>query len=206
MLTNKILLKTILENHLREEEQQQQSADQGLSAGLSGLKSGLSGLKGYKAPQPKKEDQLDESVGSLVASGLLAAPKLIEWLGKAVSFIAKKFTGKSESEAGKGIEKFGKKWEGLYVGIIEQAIKLTGFLQDQWQTKDGKTDKEKLHLIAKVIYAIVLGVALVSAVKGILNPHSVVMASLEAVLGSVKAVEIAGIVKLVLPKFGITAA
>lgn len=204
MASNKLLLKTILENHLREEEQQ--SVDQGLSAGASGLKSGLSSLKGYKAPQPKKEEQLDESIGSLVASGLLAAPKLIEWLGKSVSYIAKKFTGKSESEAGKGIEKFGKKWEGVYVGIIEQAIKLTGFLSDQWKDSGGTIDKEKLHLIAKVMYAIVLGIALVSAVKGILNPHSVVMASIEAVLGSVKAVEIVSIVKLVLPKFGIPVA
>jgi len=200
MTRDKQILKILLEDEVK-----QSDINQGMSDTLSSLKSGLGDLKGIKLDEPKKEAIINESITGIVASGLLAAPKLIQWLAKGVSVLSKKFTNKDESTAAKQIEKFAKKWENSYIALLEGAIKLTGFLKSSWKTKDGQTDKEKLRLVAKVLYAIILGLALATAVKGIISPGSLVTKSIEAVLGTVKATEIAGIVKTLLPKFGIAA-
>ena len=204
MANNIQLLRLLLENE--QDKSQESETNRGLSDTLSSLKSGLSDLKGIELEEPKKESLLNESITGLVASGLLAAPKLIQWLGKGIGLLAKKFTKKDDSTAAKQIEKFGKKWENSYISLLETAIKLTGFLKSNWKTENGQIDKDKLRLIAKVLYAIILGLALASAVKGVINPGSIVMKSIEAVLGTVKATEIAGIIKLLLPKFGMSVA
>ena len=204
MELNKKILRILIEND--SDSSADSDVNQGMSDAISNLKSGLANLKNVKIDEPKKESLINESIGSIVASGLLAAPKLIEWLGKAIAFISKKFAKKDESSAAKNIEKFGKKWENIYIKLLEGAIKMTGFLKSTWKKEDGKVDEEKLHLIAKVLYAVILGVALASAVKGVIHPNSLVLKSIEAILGTVKATEIAAIIKLVLPKFGLTAA
>jgi hypothetical protein len=199
----KLTLRSILEQSITENENENEKADDAMGAGLSALKSGLSGLKGYEAPEPKKEDKINEGPVAFIASGLLAAPKLLEWLGKAVNFIAKKMSKNKDIASGKGISEFGKKWEGLYIRIITEAIKLTGFIESQWKDKNGKIDEEKLKLVAKVLYAVILGVALTAAVKGVISPGSAIMKSLEAVFGTTKAVEIASIAKAVASKMGV---
>jgi hypothetical protein len=201
-MNNNLLLKGILEQYINETEVANDAMDDGLDA----LKSGLSGLKGYKAPEPKKEGKINESPTAFIVSGLLAAPKLIEWMGQAVNYIAKKMSKNKDIQSGKGIEKFGKKWENLYVAIIKKAIKLTGFLEVQWKTKDGEIDEEKLKLVAKVLYAVILAIALSSAVKAVISPGSAIVKSLEAVFGTTKAVEIASIAKTIASKMGINMA
>jgi hypothetical protein len=203
-MNNKIILKNILEQYIRENEAEK--ADDAMEDGLSALKSGLSALKGYEAPEPKKEGQVNEGLAAVITSGLLAAPKLTEWLGQAVNFIAKKMSKNKDVTTGKGIEKFGKKWEKFYINILIQGIKLTGFIESQWKDENGKVDEEKVKLVAKVLYAVILGIALTTAVKGIISPGSAVLKSLEAVFGTTKAVEIASIAKAVASKMGINLA
>jgi hypothetical protein len=201
-MNNGILLKNILEQYINEEEVANAAMDDGLDA----LKSGLSKLKGYKAPEPKKEARVNEALGPVIISGLLAAPKLIEWLGQAVNYIAKKMSKNKDIQTGKGIEEFGKKWESGYISIIKFAVKTTSFLKSEWLSKDGKVDEDKLKLIAKILYAVILGIALTSAVKGIISPGSAILKSLEAVFGATKAVEIASIAKAIASKMGISMA
>jgi hypothetical protein len=203
-MNNKLMLRNILEQYVNETEEKQ--SDDAMKAGLSALESGLSGLKGYEAPEPKKEGKINESPAAFIASGLLAAPKLIEWLGQAVNFIAKKMSKNKDIATGTGIKEFGKKWEKFYINILVKGIKLTGFVESQWKDKDGKIDEEKIKLVAKVLYAIILGIALTSAVKGVISPGSAIVKSLEAVFGTTKAVEIASIAKAVASKMGINIA
>lgn len=199
-MNKELLLKNILEQYINETDIANDAMDDGFDA----LKSGLSGLKGYKAPEPKKEGRVDESLGALISSGLLAAPKLMEWLGQAVNYIAKKMSKNKDIQTGKGIENFGKKWESGYISVIKSGIKLTSFLKSEWMSKDGKIDEDKLKLIAKILYAVILGIALTSAVKGIISPGSAILKALEAVFGATKAVEIAGIAKVIASKMGIS--
>ena len=63
-------------------ESEEQEIDQALSAGVNALQD-LSSLDEIE------EQPLEESVVGLVVSGLLAAPKLIEWLGKGISIITR---------------------------------------------------------------------------------------------------------------------
>jgi hypothetical protein len=203
-MNNKLMLRNILEQYIKETEEQ--TSDAAMKDGLSALESGLSDLKGYEAPEPKKEGKINESLTGLIASGLLAAPKLIEWLGQAVNFIAKKMSKNKDIKTGKGIEEFGKEWEHFYISVLIKGIKLTGFLESQWMGKDGKPDQDKLKLVAKVLYAVILGIALTTAVKGIISPGSAILKSLEAVFGTTKAVEIVSIAKAVASKMGVSIA
>jgi hypothetical protein len=203
-MNNKLMLRNILEQYINETEEQ--AADAAMKGGLSALESGLADLKGYEAPEPKKEGKVNEALAAVIGSGLLAAPKLIEWLGDAVNFIARKMSGNKNIQTGKGIAEFGKKWEHFYISILIKGVKLTGFLESQWMGKDGKPDQDKLKLIAKVLYAVILGIALTTAVKGIISPGSAIIKSLEAVFGTTKAVEIISIAKTIASKMGVTIA
>ena len=198
----KLTLRSIIEQSITENENEK--ADDAMEDGLSALKSGLSSLKGYETSEPKKEGNVNESLAAVITSGLLAAPKLIEWLGQAVNFIAKKMSKNKDITTGKGIENFGKKWEKFYVNILIQGIKLTGFIESQWKDENGEINEEKLKLVAKVLYAVILGIALTTAVKGIISPGSAILKSLEAIFGTTKAVEIASIAKAIVSKMGVT--
>lgn len=197
---------SVFESSLQEfktDIKEEDSTDSALSMAYKEMKSGLSGLKGYKAEKPKNEGQLNESVTAMVAGGLLAAPKIIEWIGKGIGFLVKSFSKKDESSIGKSIEKFGHKWEKFYMSLIKGAIKLTGFLESNWK-KGKEVDEEKLELIAKVIYAVILTVAAGSALKTVLSPASPVIKAIEATFGGIKAAEIATIAKTVANKLGIS--
>jgi hypothetical protein len=136
---------------------------------------------------------LNEAVASLVIGGLLAAPKLIEWLGKAIKFIAKKLAGKDENKIAEWIIKFGHKWEKLYIKTIIMALKLTGFASRIWKKQDGSIDESKITLTAQVLFAVILAVAGGMAIKGVLSSNSVIIQALESTFAGVKATEITGI-------------
>ena len=196
---------SVFESSLQEfktDIKEEDSTDSALSMAYKEMKSGLSALKGYKAEKPKNEGQLNESVTAMVVSGLLAAPKIIEWIGKGVGFLVKSFSKKDESSIGKSIEKFGHKWEKFYMSLIKGAIKLTGFLESNWK-KGKEVDEEKLELIAKVIFAVILAVAAGNALKTVLSPASPAIKAIEATFGGIKAAEIATIAKTVANKLGI---
>lgn len=142
----------------------------------------------------EEKEVLKEAVSSLVIGGLLAAPKLIEWLGKAIKFIGKKLAGKDENKIAEWIINFGHKWEKLYIKAIIIALKTTGFASKIWKKKDGSIDEQKLILTAKVLFAVILAVAGSMAIKGVLGTNSAIIKALESTFAGVKGVEIAGII------------
>lgn len=141
----------------------------------------------------EEKEVLKEAVSSLVIGGLLAAPKLIEWLGKTIKFIGKKLAGKDENKIADWIINFGHTWEKIYIKVLVNAVKLTGFASQVWKNKDGSVDEQKLVLTAKVLFAVILAVAGSMAIKGVLNSNSAIIQALESTFAGVKATEIAGI-------------
>lgn len=141
----------------------------------------------------EEKEVVNEAIGSLVIGGLLAAPKLIEWLGKGIKFIAKKITGKDESKIAEWIIEKGHNWEKLYIKAIITAVKLTGFAKQVWKKEDGSIDEQKLVIVAKVLFAVILAVAGGMAIKGVLSTNSAIIQALETTFAGVKASEIATI-------------
>ena len=90
------LKKYLAEGRLYEDETA--DLDKAMAKGLSALEMGDSSLEDEDLSQVVKEDkeQLNESITGLVVGGILAAPKLIQWLGKSIGVIGK-FLGKDES-------------------------------------------------------------------------------------------------------------
>jgi hypothetical protein len=168
-------------------EAEEQEIDQALSSGVNALQD-LSSLDEIE------EQPLEESVVGLVVSGLLAAPKLIEWLGKAIKWITKPFVGKDENIVAKNIIKFGHKWEKFYIKAIVAAIKLTKFGKQLWMLPDNKVDEQKLVSLAKVLYGVILSIAAGNALNTVLSGAHPILSAIESTLGGVKAVEIAQIV------------
>jgi hypothetical protein len=166
--------------------------DTAMKAGLSALTSGGASLDEIKDDEQPKE--LNESIVALVASGLLAAPKIIEWIGKAIGFISKPFQkDKDENVIAKKIEHFAHKWEKFYIKVIIWVVKKTKFLQQIWMTPDKKIDEQKLLVVAKYIYAGLLAIAMGQAIGAVLGPASPIIKAIEGSLGGVKAIEIAQI-------------
>ena len=184
---------------ITEEKQNQPSAsvedaevDAAMKAGLSALTSGGSSLDEIKDDEQPQE--LNESVVGLIASGVLAAPKIIEWIGNIIGFITKPFRKeKDESAIAKKVEHFAHKWEKLYIKGIIWVVKKTKFVKQIWMSPDGKIDEQKLLVVAKYLYAGILAIALGNAMGTVLGSSSPIMKAIEASLGSVKAVEIAQI-------------
>jgi len=156
-------------------------------ADLSSLKEGE-----YESALTTEGEVLNESVTGLIVGGLLAAPKLMEWLGKGINWIAKKLAGKDENKIANWFIKYGHKWEKLYIKAIIGAIKLTGFASKIWKKEDGNIDEQKLLTTAQVLYVIILAVAAGAAVKTVLGPNSAIIKALEGTFGSVKVSEIIG--------------
>jgi hypothetical protein len=166
--------------------------DTAMKAGLSALTSGGASLDEIKDDEQPKE--LNESVVVLIGSALLAAPKILEWIGKAIGFITKPFRkDKDENEIAKKIEHFAHKWEKVYINAIIFVVKKTKFVQQIWMTPDKKIDEQKLLVVAKYIYAGILAIAMGQAIGAVLGSASPILKAIEASLGSVKAVEIAQI-------------
>jgi hypothetical protein len=166
--------------------------DTAMKAGLSALTSGGASLDEIKDDEQPKE--LNESIVGLIGSALLAAPKIVEWIGKAIGFISKPFMkDKDENEIAKKIEHFGHKWEKLYLKAIMWVVKKTKFAQQLWLTPDKKIDEQKLLVVAKYIYAGILALAVGNAIKTVLGSASPVIKAIETSLGGIKAGEIATI-------------
>jgi hypothetical protein len=166
--------------------------DAAMKAGLSALTSGGESLDEIKDEEQPKE--LNESIVGLIGSSLLAAPKIVEWIGKAIGFISKPFMkDKDENEIAKKIEHFGHKWEKLYLKAIIWVVKKTKFAQQLWLTPDKKIDEQKLLVVAKYIYAGILALAVGNAIKTVLGSASPVIKAIETSLGGIKAGEIATI-------------
>lgn len=167
-------------------ESEEQEIDQALSSGVNALQD-LSSLDEIE------EQPLEESVVGLVVSGLLAAPKLIEWLGKGISIITRPFVGKDENTVAKNIIKFGHKWEKFYIKAIIAAIKFTKFGKQLWMLPNNKVDEQKLVSLAKILYGVILSIAAGNALKTVLSGSHPILTAIESALGGVKAVEIAQI-------------
>jgi hypothetical protein len=166
--------------------------DAAMKAGLSVLTTEAKFLDEIKDENQPQE--LNESVLALIGSGLLAAPKIIEWIGKAIAFISKPFMkNKDENAIAEKIVHFAHKWEKLYLKAIIWTVKKTKFVQQIWMTPDGSVDEQKLVVVAKYIYAGILAVAMGQAIGAVLGPSSTVIKAIEGSLGTVKAVEIAQI-------------
>jgi hypothetical protein len=166
--------------------------DAAMKAGLSVLTTEAKFLDEIKDENQPQE--LNESVLALIGSGLLAAPKIIEWIGKAIAFISKPFMkNKDENAIAEKIVHFAHKWEKLYIKAIIWGIKKTKFVQQIWMTPDGNIDEQKLVVVAKYLYAGVLALAMGQAIGAVLGPSSAIIKAIEGSLGTVKAVEIAQI-------------
>ena len=89
----------------------------------SAMKAALSKLKNdsslEKMPANQTKQDLDESATATIAGGLLAAPKVISWIGSIVNYMVSPFSGKDESTAGEAIKRFAHKWEGVYLNSIK---------------------------------------------------------------------------------------
>ena len=87
------------------EENTSQDLDKAMQQGLSKLNSISSNLDDEDLSKVVKEQKeiLTESITGLVIGGVLAAPKILQWIGTGVGAIAKFFTG-NESEIAKWIE------------------------------------------------------------------------------------------------------
>jgi hypothetical protein len=169
--------------------------EKAMAAGLSSLKdtSSLDEIEDENQPT-----NLNESVIAVIGSGLLAAPKIIEWIGKAIGFVSKAFSKeKDESTLAKKIQHFAHRWEKLYIKSIMFVVKKTKFVKQIWMTSDGKIDEQKLLVVSKYIYAALLAIAAGQAIGSVLGSSSAIIKAIEGSLGGIKAVEIAQIVSKV---------
>jgi hypothetical protein len=176
---------------ISEVETEDSNIDAAFKGGVSQL-TDLSSLKEgeYESTVTTEGETLNESITGLVVGGLLAAPKILEWIGKSINWIAKKLAGKDEVKIATWIEKNAHKWEKLYIKAIVGAIKLTGFASKIWKKEDGSVDEQKLLTTAQVLYVVILAIAAAGAVKTVLGPNSVVIKALESTFGSIKVGEI----------------
>ena len=176
---------------ISEVETEDSKIDAAFKDGVSQL-TDLSSLKEgeYESTVTTEGETLNESITGLVVGGLLAAPKILEWIGKSINWIAKKLAGKDEVKIATWIEKNAHKWEKLYIKAIVGAIKLTGFASKIWKKEDGSIDEQKLLTTAQVLYVVILAIAAAGAVKTVLGPNSVVIKALESTFGSIKVGEI----------------
>jgi hypothetical protein len=168
--------------------------DAALSQGLSALK----GLEGFGELEEEEEisevqGELNEALITLIGSGLLVAPKFLQGIAIVVNKITKAFTGKEENKIADKIDHFAHKWEGLYIKAIKSGIKFFGIAKDEWYV-NGKVDQAKLNTTAKIVYVIILALAMGNAVGTVLGPASPIIKALEATFGGIKGFEIAQIV------------
>jgi len=167
--------------------------DAALSQGLSALK----GLEGFEEVEEEEisevQGELNEALITLIGSGLLVAPKFLQGIAIVVNKITKAFTGKEENKIADKIDHFAHKWEGLYIKAIKSGIKFFGIAKDEWYV-NGKVDQAKLNTTAKIVYVIILALAMGNAVGTVLGPASPIIKALEATFGGIKGFEIAQIV------------
>jgi hypothetical protein len=194
LVENKLTYNSRVEENTTEDSE----LDAAMKAGLSTLSSGEASLE--KLTDKEQPKELNESAVFLIGSALLAAPKVIEWLAKAVGTISKFYSTEDNPDDPAFIKKithFAHKWEKLYLNVIIWGVKKTEFAKTLWTTQDNQVDEQKLVALAKILYAIILALAIGKAVGTILEPGSAILKSIEASLGGVKATEIAQIISKV---------
>ena len=147
------------------------------------------------------EGVLNEGFGVLVIiSTLLAAPKIIELLGRGISKVVKLFrkifkkNSTDEVDTAKRIIEFSHKWHNVYIKLFEVILSKSGILK-----KAGITDKNDVRKAAEVVYytvvaglAVASGVGSISAFKTALQTTSgsFSMGVFEAVMAAVKSAEV----------------
>jgi hypothetical protein len=94
-----IITESEYKEKVTEVEAEDSSIDDAIKGGASQL-ADLSSLKEeeYESTLTTEGEVLNESVTGLIVGGLLATPKLMEWLGKGINWIAKKLAGKDENK------------------------------------------------------------------------------------------------------------
>jgi hypothetical protein len=162
-----------------------------------------------------EEDQkkLDEAIGpAFIIGAILAAPKIIEYIGRIVQWVSKifkKLLGKSEEEqdkevaAAKWIEHQGHALHTKYIKVIKWVVKNTGFASKFYTDENGKVDEKKLETTAEFLLYIGVAVAAAFSVYGsiqALTSGSPIMGALEAGLSGTKADELIIAVKKLAPK------
>jgi len=185
------LIKQVIKEEINDDTTSIDDIDDAVDDALKLLDpSELKGIDLSEAIITEEEAVLNEAVDpAFVISGLLAAPKLLEWIGAAIKGIAKKF-GKNETKIANWIIKKGRKWEKLYLKAIIAAVKFTGFAKGQWKRKDGDIDRQKLVTTAKIIYLVIIVTAASLSVGKILKVHSAVIMALDSLFVGVKVSEI----------------
>jgi len=156
---------------------------------------------------------VNEAVVSIIVGAVLAAPKLMEYLGQVVKFIVKifrkLFKGGGESEEGENtvsnwIEKNGHTLHKKYIKIVMKVVKLFGVAKTVWKEKQsGKVDIKKLKLTAEVLLNVAIAIAGASAIGGAVSAFSSgspIIGAIESGLGGIKGVELAAAVKSIGPK------
>ena len=156
---------------------------------------------------------VNEAVVSIIVGAVLAAPKLMEYLGQVVKFIVKifrkLFKGGGESEEGENtvsnwIEKNGHTLHKKYIKIVMKVVKLFGVAKTVWKDKQsGKVDIKKLKLTAEVLLNVAIAIAGASAIGGAVSAFSSgspIIGAIESGLGGIKGVELAAAVKSIGPK------
>ena len=161
----------------------------------------------------EEQRKLDEAIGPAFFIGaILAAPKIIEYIGRIVQWVAKifkKLLGKSEEEqdkevtAAKWIQDKGHDLHKKYIKIIKWVIKSTGFAAKFYTDENGKVDDEKLTTAAEFLLYIGVAIAAAFSVYGsiqALTSGSPILGAVEAGLSGVKADELILAVKKLAPK------
>lgn len=161
----------------------------------------------------EEQKKLNEAIGpAFIIGAILAAPKIIEYIGRIVKWVVKifkKLLGKSEEEqdkevkAAKWIEDQGHNLHKKYIKIIKWVIKNTGFAAKFYTDENGKVDDEKLATAAEFILYIGVAIAAAFSVYGsiqALTSGSPILGALEAGLSGTKADELIIAVKKLAPK------
>jgi len=161
----------------------------------------------------EEQRKLDEAVGiPLIIGAILAAPKIIEYIGRIVQWVVKifkKLLGKSEEEqdkevkAAKWIEDQGHNLHKKYIKIIKWVIKNTGFASKFYTDENGKVNDEKLTTAAEFLLYVGVAIAAAFSVYGsiqALTSGSPIMGAVEAGLSGTKADELIIAVKKLAPK------
>ena len=166
-----------------------------------------------KAVHESEKPLLNEALVSIIIGAVMAAPKIIQYIGQVVKFIVKIFkplknkdgdfeTG--ENKVSDWIEKQGESLHHKYIHVVEKMVKFLGVAKSVWKDKEtGNIDKEKLHLTAEIVLNVAIAVAGVSAVGGsiaALKSGSPIIAAIESGLGGIKGAELAAAIKQIGPK------
>lgn len=147
---------------------------------------------GDRDGQLEVKEQIGEAGGLLIASTVLAAPKIIEYMGKGLQKLGVKVSNQTLQKMGGKLSHFGHAIHHKYVGVIEAILKpITGYMDDQQR-----------HILAGQILTMIvagMGIASISgAISAAQAGHSA-LAATEGGLSLIKGTELAEKVRELLP-------